>query len=356
MNFKDILDVMIEKKASDAFIRADSPLKLRVCTEVQPVEEYRFSVKDVEKIVSEMADDDSKERLRKIRNCEFGVNYGERWRLRVGIFYQRSTLSIVIRKIDSNMLTFKELNLPVKVLEKFCQERRGLILLTGVTGSGKSTAIASMIEFINQNFGRHILTIEEPIEFNFKDKKSLINQREIGKDVPSYEEALRQFTIHSPDVIYIGNIRDSQTCHAALTAAEMGVLVLSTVHTVNATTTVERLVNFFPPQQHHLVFNQLSFLLKGVVSLRLLPHIDAENLIPAYETMTLSPTVSSLIRENKLWEIPKYIASGEIYGMQSFNQCLMTLIAAGKISPEVGLEYSDRREELALQLRHKDII
>ncbi len=356
MNFKDVLDVMIEKDASDAFIRAGGPLKLRVCTEVQPVDDYKFSVEDVDRVVSELTDDYRKDMLRKNKSCEFSSYYGERWRLRIGIFYQRNTLSVVVRKIDLNTLSFKELNLPAKVLERFCRERRGLILLTGVTGSGKSTTIASMIEYINQNFGRHILTVEEPIEFTFADKKSIINQREIGSDVFSYAEALKQFVVHSPDVIYIGNIRDFQTCYAALTAAETGALVFSTVHTVNASSTVERLVNFFPPQQHHFVFNQLSFLLKGVVSLRLLPLVDGESLVPAYEIMTLSPTISSLIRENKLWEIPKYIASGEIYGMQSFNQCLMALIAAGKISPEVGLEYSDKREELALQLRHKDLI
>ena len=356
MRFKDILDIMVKANASDIFIKAASPLRGRVYTEVIVIDDYEFSVADVEKIVSEITDDYSKGQLKKTRNCEFGTSYGERWRLRVGIFYQRNSLAIVIRKIDLNISTFEQLNLPAVVMEKFCHERRGLILLTGVTGSGKSTAIASMIEFINQNFGRHILTIEEPIEFTFKDKKSLINQRELGKDVRSYEEALRQFTIHSPDVIYIGNIRDSQTCHAALTAAETGVLVLSTVHTVNATTTVERLVNFFSPQQHHLVFNQLSFLLKGVISLRLLPRIDVEGLIPAYEVLALSPTISSLIRENQLWQIPKYISSGKIYGMKSFNQCLLELIEAKKISAQMGLDQSDKKEELDLQLRHRNVI
>ena len=145
----------------------------------------------------------------------------------------------------------------------------------------------------------------------------MINQREIGVDVFSYADALKQFALHSPDVIYIGNIRDAQTCHAALTAAETGVLVLSTTHTINATSTVERIVNFFPPQQHHLIFNQLSRLLKGVISLRLIPRIDRQGLIPAYEIMALSPTISGLIRENKLWEAPKYIATGNIYGMKS---------------------------------------
>lgn len=354
MRFKDILATMVEKNASDVFIRAGSPLKGRVCTKVETINDYEFDLKDVDKIVSEITNDYQKDTLQKERSCEFSTWPGEHWRFRVGIFYQRGSLCVVIRRIDLNIPTFQELNLPGKVLEKFCHELRGLILLTGITGSGKSTTIASMIEFINQNFGKHILTVEEPIEFTFSDKKSIINQREIGTDVSSYGDALKQFTIHSPDVIFIGNIRDQITCHAALTAAETGVLVFSTVHTVDATSTVERIVNFFPSQQHHFVFNQLSSLLKGVVSLRLIPRIDVEGLIPAYEVMTLSPTISSLIRENKLWEMPKYIGTGDIYGMKTFNQCLSELVEAKKISTESALEYSDKKDELSLQLRHKD--
>ncbi|MCQ9208340.1 MAG: PilT/PilU family type 4a pilus ATPase [Omnitrophica bacterium] len=356
MSFKDILETMIKRGASDFFIRAGSPLRARIRTEVKVLDDYTFTAKEVDRIIAEMTDDKKRNLLQKNRSCEFAVAYDERWRFRTAIFYQRNTLVIVIRKIDLNISSFEELNLPAKVLQNFCRQRRGLILLTGITGSGKSTTIASMIEFINQNFGRHILTVEEPIEFTFKDKKSMINQREIGVDVFSYADALKQFALHSPDVIYIGNIKDAQTCHAALTAAETGVLVLSTTHTVNATSTVERIVNFFPPQQHPLIFNQLSRLLKGVVSLRLIPRIDVEALIPAYEVMVLSPTISGLIRENKLWEAPKYIATGDIYGMKSFNQCLMELIEEKKISAQIALEHSDKKEELDLKLRHKDII
>ena len=355
MDFSYILDAMIKHEASDVFIRAGSPLKGRVRSEVQTIDQHEFSVDDVQKVVDEIADEDKKASLENTKSCEFAAWLGERWRFRIGIFYQRNTLTMVIRKIDLNLPSFTQLNLPGKVLEKFCQERRGLILLTGITGSGKSTTIAAMVEYMNQHFSRHILTIEEPIEFTFKDKKSLINQREIGKDVFSYADALRQFAVHSPDVIYIGNIRDEQTCHAALTAAETGVLVLSTVHAVNAVSTIERVVNFFPSQHHAFILNQLSFLLKGVVTLRLLPRIDGNGQIPAYEVMTLSPTVSGLIRENKLWELPKYITTGGIHGMNTFNQCLMELIDAGKIAPDVAMEQSDRKDELGLHLRKKEL-
>lgn len=350
MNIKEIFDIMIQEGASDVFIRAGSSLKARVCTHIKTVKEDIFSVKDIDRVISEITDQGLKEMLQRNKSCEFATWHGERWRFRIAIFYQRNSAVVIIRKIDLGVLSFQELNLPAKVLEGFCRERRGLILLTGMAGSGKSTTIAAMVEYINQNFGKHILAIEEPIEFTFQDKKAIINQRAIGTDVFSYEDALREATLHSPDVVYIGNMRDWKTCHAALTAAETGVLVFSTVHTVNAHSTIERIINFFPPEHHHLVFKQLSFFLKGVISLRLLPRIDVEGLIPAYEVMTLSPSISGLILENKLSEIPKFIASGEIYGMNSFNQCLFELIKQKRVSTEVALENSDNEKELRMWL------
>lgn len=356
MSFNQILETMIEKDISDCFIRANSPFKGRICGEVKIIKQDLFKVEEITKIVEEVTDDKERENLNLKKSCEFALWYKDRWRFRIGIFYQRNTPSIVIRKIDLRIPTFGDLNLPSQVLEMFCKERRGLILLSGITGSGKSTTIASMIEYINTNYGKHILTIEEPIEFIFVDKKSIINQREIGRDVASYADALRQFAVHSPDVIYIGNMRDTDTCHAALTAAETGVLVFSTLHTVNAASTIERIINFFPPHQHHLILSQLSLLLKGVLSLRLLPRLDEEGLIPAYEIMTLSPSISRLIRENKIWEIPKYIASGDVYKMKSFKQCLIELVESKKVSPQVALEYADKKEELEMELRNRGLI
>lgn len=353
MTFQEILDLMIKKNASDIFIRATVSIKGRIYSKIETISEKTLSADNISKIIKEIAREDDQERLKSQKGCEFTYWYKDYWRFRVGAFYQRGTLALVIRKIDLHIPSFKKLNLPVQLLERFCKEKRGIIFLTGVTGSGKSTTIASMIDYINNNFGRHIFTIEEPVEFTFEDKKSVINQREIGRDVWSYEDALRQFALHSPDVIYIGNIRDVETCHAALTVAQTGVLVFSTLHTVNAASTVERVVNFFPPHQHNFVLNQLSFLLKGVFSQRLLPRADKSGLIPAYESMVLSPSVSRLIRENKLWEIPKYIDSGDIYGMGSFQKSLLTLVESGKISPEIALEYADKKEELTMELRSR---
>lgn len=356
MDVKVIFDTMIKAKASDAFVSAGGALRGRVLGEVIVIKDYTFTDRDVEKMVADVTGDYEKESLKAVKSCEFAIHHGERWRFRIGIFYQRNSLAIVIRKIDLNLLTFNELNLPVNAFEKLCRERRGLILLTGLTGSGKSTAIASMIEYINKNFGRHILTMEEPIEFTFTDKKSVINQRGLGRDVRSYHEALRETALHSPDVLYIGNIRDRETCHAALTAAETGVLVLSTVHTINAMSTIERIVNFFPPEQHGLIYTQLSVFLKAAISLRLLPGVNKEGLLPAYEIMTLSPTISSLIAKQKILEIPQFIASSQIFDMNTFNQCLLEMVRAKKISAETALENSDERENLTLSMRREELI
>jgi len=342
---------MIEKSISDIFIRANGNLKGRIYTKIETVSEKVISSDNVNMIVKEITRESDKEKLRSQKGCEFTYWYKDFWRFRVGVFYQRSTLALVVRKIDLRIPSLGELNLPAELLKKFCQEKRGIIFLTGITGSGKSTTIASMIEHINNNFGRHIFTIEEPIEFTFEDKKSIINQREIGTDVWSYKDALKQFALHSPDVIYIGNIRDAETCHAALTVAQTGALVFSTLHTVNAASTVERIVNLFPSHQHKFVLNQLSSLIKGVLSQRLLPRCDKPGLIPACESMVLSPSISRLIREDKLWEIPKYIDSGDIYGMVNFQKSLLELVESGKVSPEVALEYADSKEELAMELR-----
>lgn len=356
MEFKDIAEMMITHDSSDIFIRVNSTFKARICSEVRVINDHIVTKEEMDVFLDEIVPERLTEELHQKKSCEFGIWYKDNWRFRVGAFYQRNTLSMVIRKIDLCIPTFEDINLPSAVLEKFCSERRGLVLLTGITGSGKSTTIASMIEYMNQNYGKHILTVEEPIEFTFKDKKAIINQRELGEDVFSYEEALRQFALHSPDVIFIGNIRDAQTCYAALTAAETGVLVLSTLHTVNAPSTVERIINFFPPYQHEFILAQLSTFLKGVICMRLLPRTDKEGLVPAYEIMTLSPSISRLLRENKLWEISKYITSGNIYGMNSFDQSLIALVENKNISAELALEYADKKEELEMNLRSKGLL
>lgn len=352
MMIKDLLKQMIEKDASDLFYRVGGAPHMRIDGRVVPVNESVLTAAEVAGAVEELTSPSQREQLKKNLDVDFAIyleEFGRRFR--ISIFIQRNHPSLVIRNVRPFVQNFEELNLPSDTLKKLCLENRGLILLTGSAGSGKSTTIASMIDYINNNLEKHILTIEEPIEYTFDDKRSIINQREIGLDVSSYPAALRAFALQSPDVIYIGNIRDAETMFSALTAAETGALVLSTLHTVNAPQSIERIVNFFPPHQHNEIRTQLSFVLKGVISLRLVPRKDASGRIPAYESMLLTPTISRLIREGKIWEIPHFIEEGAVFGMQSFTQSLIKLIKAGKISEGIATDFSDNKEEFILACR-----
>lgn len=348
----DSLRLMIEKKASDLFYRAGANVHMRISGGIVEIPDTYINVDEVNQAFLEMLSEHQKAAFREHMDIDFAFYSKELdHRFRVNIFMQRNTPSIVVRYVPNSVGTLEDLGLPAAVIKKLSMEQRGLILLTGTMGSGKSTTIASMIEHINDNYHKHILTIEEPIEYTFKDKNSIVNQRELSKDVYSYPAALRAFTLQSPDVIYIGNIRDYETMSAAVTSAETGVLVLSTIHTVNAAQTIERIINFFPTHHHPLIRAQLSTLLKAVISLRLVPLKDGSGRVPAYEVMLLTPTISRLIREGKLWEINAYIEDGEIFGMQSFNQTLIKLVQTGKVSQEEALNYTDTKDEFLLALK-----
>jgi len=352
MDIKSYLKLMVEKNASDMFYRAGGNVRMRIDGKVVSIDDRIVSLDEANESVKDLTSNKLRDFFQRNLDVDFGVYIPElQHRFRVSLFMQRNWPTLVIRNIRSEVQTFEELNLPVAILKELSMETRGLILLTGSAGSGKSTTIASMVEYINNNCNKHILTIEEPIEFTFQDKKSIVNQRELGRDVSSYQVALRAFTLQSPDVIFIGNIRDYETMSSALTAAETGLLVLSTLHTVNAAQTVERVINFFPPYQHQEIRTQLASLLKGVISLRLLPLKDGPGRIPAYEIMLFTPTVSRLIREGKIWEITPFIEDGTIFGMQSFNQSLVKLVREGKVSEEVGASYADNKDEFILALR-----
>jgi pilus retraction protein PilT len=352
MHIKEYLKMMIDKHASDMFYRAGANVRMRIDGKVVIVDETVISLDEVKDAVKDLTSNELRDFFQNNLDVDFGIFVPElSSRFRISIFMQRNWPAMVIRNINRTIETFEQLNLPSEVLNKLALEMRGLVLLTGSAGSGKSTTLASFIEHINEATQRHIMTIEEPIEFTFQDKRSIINQRELGIDVVSYAVALRSFTLQSPDVIYIANIRDQETMAAALTAAETGVLVLSTLHTVNAPQTIERIINFFPPHQHQEICNQLSSLLKGVISLRLVPIKDGKGRVPAYEVMLLTPTISRLIRERKILEIPRFIEDGEVFGMKSFSQSLAGLVNSGRVSEEDALNFADSREEFMLALR-----
>jgi twitching motility protein PilT len=352
MTIKELLRFMVERNGSDLFYRPGTSPRVRIDGKILTAEEKILSVDEVVKAMEEITTPQQREKFNKMLDLDFALYVKEiDRRFRVNIFMQRNWPSLVIRNLNSRIQNFDELNLPSDVLQNLSMEQRGLVLLTGTMGSGKSTTLASMIEHINENANKHILTIEEPIEFTFQDKKSIITQRELGQDVSSYPVALRAFTYQSPDIMYIGNIRDIETMTACLTAAETGVLVLSTLHTINASKSVERIINFFPPHQQESIRNQLSSLLKGVISLRLIPRKNSAGRMPAYEVMLLTPTISRLIREGNIRDIPRYIEEGSVFGMQSFNQSLIKLVREDKISEEDGIRFADNKEEFLLALR-----
>ncbi|MCX5703719.1 MAG: PilT/PilU family type 4a pilus ATPase [Candidatus Omnitrophica bacterium] len=352
MVIKKLLKQMVELSASDLFCHVGATARFKIDGKAIALDDKELSIDDLTEAVEELATDKQKEIFKNNCNVDFILYLPElERRFRVNIFMQRNTPSIAVRNVRTIIQTFEELNLPAEILRKLSLESRGLVLLTGTMGSGKSTTIASMIEYINNNTKKHILTVEEPIEFAFKDKNCIINQREVGIDVSTYAKALRAFTLQSPDVMFIGNIRDYETMSAAVTAAETGVLVLSTLHTVNAAQSVERIVNFFPPHQHQEIRNQLSGILKGIISLRLVPVKSGSGRVPAYEAMVLTPTISRLIREGKFWEIQPYIEDGTVFGMQSFAQCLLKLVKEDKISQGEAERFADNKEDFMLSLR-----
>lgn len=352
MRSEKLFRLMVEKGASDLFIRAGAEPRARIDGKLQIIDPKPVTKEEVVALADFLlANDAQREQYAKNLDIDFIHNEPDVGRFRVNIFTQRGTPSVVARFVTDKVITFEELNLPAQLCKQFCDEPRGLVLVCGPAGSGKSTAIASMIEYINAMREKHIVTIEDPIEFLFKDQKCLINQRELGIDVFSYPSALRFVTQQSPDIIFIGTIRDTETMRAAISAAELGALVLSTFHTNNAVQTIERIVNFFPPYLHQEVRMQLSFLLKGVLSLRLLPRKDGKGRIPAYESMVVTPTIARLIREGSITQIQSFIDEGQLFGMQSFKQSLVGLVKQNLVSEEEARTLADSKDEFNLELR-----
>ncbi|MCM8783259.1 MAG: PilT/PilU family type 4a pilus ATPase [Candidatus Omnitrophica bacterium] len=349
MEIKNLFKIMVEKDASEIFFKVGYPPYLRLLGEITLIEsEKPISSQEMDDIIKTLLTPEQINIFRERKEVDFALDLPDIGRFRGILALDRQQPSLVFRNVRRKIPSFADLGLPPKILEKLSLERRGFVLLSGSTGSGKSTTIASMIDYINQNRKKHILTIEDPIEFLFENKKSVITQREIGADCLSYMDALRESTYQSPDVIFIGTIRDRDTMHAAIMAAEAGQLLLSTIHSINASQTVERIINFFPPHQHDEIRMHLSLLLKGIISQRLIPRSDIQGRIPVLEIMVGTPTISSLIRENKLHQLNQYIESGAFFGMQTFHQSLARLYFDKKISLDTAREFADNPKELEL--------
>jgi len=349
---RNLLKDMIQREASDMFLREEATVHMRIYGVVKSIGPDILNQETIQKVTQYLLhNDERRTRFKQRLDIDFAHWEKDVGRFRINIFTQRGTPAIVIRHVPEQTKSFEDLNLPADLLRIFCEESSGLVLICGPAGSGKSTSIASMIDYINNRREKHIVTIEDPIEYIFSDKKCIINQRELGLDVHSYSLALKHVTQQSPDIIYIGNIRDVDTMRATINATELGTFAITTLHTINAVQTITRIVNFFPPYLHDEVRMQLSVILKGVISLRLLPRFDIPGRIPAYETMVVTPTISRLIREGKVNEIQKFIDDGELFGMQSFKHSLVQLVKRGIVSEEDARHVADSKDDFNLELK-----
>jgi twitching motility protein PilT len=279
----------------------------------------------------------NQQELQEEGGTDFGFAYGDQARFRVAIFRQRGNITVVLRLIPTKIMSFEEIGLP-KICAALCRRPRGLFLVTGPTGSGKTTTLACMINYVNESFDRHIVTVEDPIEYYHNHKKCIINQREVGIDVPSFAEALRRVLRQDPDVILVGELRDLETIEAAIRAAETGHLVFSTLHTTSAAGTITRIIDVFPVNQQEQIRTQLSINLMAVLSQTLCPLATGKGRLAAYEFMVVTPAIANLIRENKTYRIDSSIQTGRRLGMQLLDEHLWRLYDAGKITLEEMLD------------------
>jgi len=352
VDLKKILTLAIQRGASDVHLKVGLPPILRIHGKLVPVTgEKRLMPEDTREIAFSIMGERQKKKFELANEVDLAYGISGLGRFRVNIFSQRDSIGLVLRTISVNPPTIAELNLP-PILEKIAMEPRGLVLVTGTTGSGKSTTLAAMVNHINNNRNCHIITIEDPIEFLHRDKKAIINQREVGQDTQSFASALRVALRQDPDVILVGEMRDLETIETAILAAETGHLVMSTLHTLDAQETVNRIIAVFPFQQQRQIRLQLAGLLKGVISQRLLSRADGQGRIPAVEVMISTARIRECIAdESKTREIPEAIAQGySTYGMQTFDQSIMDLFRRGLITYEEALRNASNPDDFALRV------
>jgi len=353
MNVNDLLKIAVERKASDLHLKVGSHPVIRVDGDLQPlVELKRLMQEDTIAMAFSMMNARQKQRFKDEYEIDIAYSVPGLGRFRCNIFQQRGTVGLVLRVIPGRILSIRELLLPV-ALEKICEERRGLVLVTGTTGSGKSTSLAAMIDKINGDRSEHIITVEDPIEFLHRDKKSIVNQREIDVDTRGFSIALRSSLRQDPDVILVGEMRDYETIETAILAAETGHLVFSTLHTLDATETINRIISVFPPHHQKQIRIQLAQVLKAVISLRLMPRADGIGRVPAAEVMIATPYIRECIEnKEKTKYIREQIALGTSqYGMQTFDQSLFFLYKGGLITLEEAMRRASNPDEFRLRLQ-----
>jgi len=338
MNLNRILQAAVEQQASDIVLKDGRPPMLRQHGELAPCNGAEpLTAEQMRNLASEILHDDTHRlRFATERHADLAFDLPGVGRFRVNVFRQRGKVGIVLRVIPQSVRSVTDLNLP-PVLQQLANERRGLILVTGATGSGKSTTLAAMIDHINRTSARHVITIEDPIEYVHSEQRCIISQREIGEDVTDFPSALQSALRQNPDVIMIGEMRDLKTIETAIMAAETGHLVMSTLHTGDAPETVIRIISAFPEHQREQVRIVLSTVLRGVVSQRLLRSIDGDGLVPAVEVMVGTLRTREHIEKQRIRELAEVIAQGQSYGMQTFDQSLVTLLRDGRISHDEAL-------------------
>lgn len=350
MHLSQLLKEVVDRQASDIHLKVDSPPVFRIGKELVNLEYPPLSNSDIEKFISELLPPSKLQYFKERKEIDFAYALPNIGRFRVDIFYQRGLPGIVIRRVRTEFSDFSSLGLP-GVLERICGFNQGIVLICGPARSGKSTTIATMINYINNTRRLHIITIEDPIEFLFEDKLCIIDQREIGIDTDSYSSALKYVMREDPDLVFIGELRDKESFGAALNAAETGHLIFSTLHAGSANHAVERILNYFPPDTRDQIRVQLANNLSAIVTQQLLPKKDGTGLIPTVEVMISTGMVQKLIRDNKLNKIQAAIELGSGEGMQTFNQSLLKLVQSDQVKEEDALARSPNPEALKLNLR-----
>ncbi len=349
MDITAYLRLMVEKGASDLFFSPGAPVNIKIEGHTSPLGTAPLAPGVVQQLSSTIMSDEQRKGFERDLEMNLAITAQGVGRFRINVYRQRGDVAMAVRYIKSKIPTFEELNLP-PILKQLILEQRGLILIVGSTGSGKSTTLASMLDYRNQHATGHVLTIEDPIEYVHQHKQSIVDQREVGLDTLSYANALKNAMREAPDVILIGEIRERDTMMNAIVYSETGHLCLSTLHANNTYQTLERIINFFPEDAHKQLFMDLSLNLKAVISQRLIQGLHGKR-VPAFEVMLVSPYISELIQQGKVDKIHDIIESNNALGMQTFDQSLYNLYKAGLISREEALHNADSRNNLGLRIK-----
>jgi twitching motility protein PilT len=350
MTLQELLQTLVNKHGSDLHVRSGGPAYIRVDGDLQVAAPEPIPAAEVEAMLMQIASPRAKRLFEERGECDFSFQAGDVARFRVNAYKQRQKLCLAVRYISTQIPTLQDLRLPVATMKKIADNSRGLVLVTGITGSGKSSSLAAMVDYINDSRSEHVLTIEDPIEFVHKDKKAIVTQREIGEDTQSYADGLKMAMRQDPDVVLIGEMRDPETASAALTAALTGHLVFATLHTIDAVQTIARIVDMYPPHQQPLVRIQLAECLRAIISQRLLPSTKGGR-VPAVEILINTPHVRKQIEDNKSQEIVQALQKGQFYGMLTFNQSLVKLFKDGLATEAEVLAAASSPDDLKLALR-----